>query len=58
VNSKGLGALPRKYIPFHDKIFSIWYDDKRFYIGNESNKVTIDGNDLIVNVIINKTNMQ
>ena len=49
VTSKGLGALPRKYISFQDKIFGIWYDDKGFYIGNESNKVIIDNNDLIVN---------
>ena len=49
VNRKGLGALPRRYIPFQDKIFGIWYDDEKFYIGNESNSVIIDGNDLIVN---------
>ena len=45
VTSKGLGALPRKYIPFQDKIFGIWHDE-RFYIGNENNRVIIDGNDL------------
>ena len=49
VGSKGLGALPRKYIPFQDKIFGIWYDDERFYIGNENNRVIIDGNDLFIN---------
>jgi hypothetical protein len=42
-------ALPRKYIHFQDKIFGIWYISDRFYIGNESNKVTIDGNDLVIN---------
>jgi hypothetical protein len=42
-----LGALPRKYIPFQDEIFGIYYDDENFYIGNESNKVVIDGNDFI-----------
>ena len=41
VTSKGLGALPRKYIPFQYKIFGIWYDYKRFYIGNESNEENI-----------------
>ena len=44
-----MGALPRRHIPFQDKIFGVWYDDKKFYIGNESNRVIIDGNDLIVN---------
>jgi hypothetical protein len=44
-----LGALPRKYKPFQDKIFGIWYDSDRFYISNESDKVIIDGNDLSIN---------
>jgi len=41
--------LPRKFIPFQDKIFGIWYDSDRFYIGNESNEVVIDGNVLSIN---------
>ena len=49
LTSKGLGALPRKYITFQDRIFGIWYDYERFYIGNQSNRITIDGNDLIIN---------
>ena len=49
VTSKGLGGLPRKYVPFQDKIFGIWYDSDRFYIGNESNDVMIEGDDLIIN---------
>jgi len=31
------------------KEFGIWYDSDRFYIGNESNEVMIDGDDLIIN---------
>ena len=49
LTSKGLGALPRKYITFQDRIFGIWYDYERFYIGNQSNRIIIDGNDLIIN---------
>jgi len=49
VTSKGLGALPRRYIPFQDKIFGIWFDGEKGYFGNKSNEVMIDGNDLIIN---------
>ena len=44
-----MGGLPRRYITFQDKIFSIWYDSDRFYIGNENIEVIIDGNDLSIN---------
>ena len=30
-------------------IFVIWRDEEKFHIDNESNKVIIDGNDLIIN---------
>ena len=42
-------ALAGRYVPFPDNIFGIWRDAERFHIGNESNKVIIDGNDLIIN---------
>jgi hypothetical protein len=44
-----LGALPRRYLPFQDKIFGICYDSDRFYIGNKNSEVIIDGNDLSIN---------
>ena len=44
--SRGFGALPRKYLPFPDDKFGIWYDDENFCIG--SNKITIDSNDIII----------
>ena len=46
---KNFGPLPRKYLPFPDNKFGIWFDDENFYIGNKENKILIDGNDLIVN---------
>ena len=46
---KNYEALPRKYLPFPDNKFGIWFDDENFYIGNKDNKILIDGNDLIVN---------
>jgi hypothetical protein len=49
VTSKGLRAIPKKYIPFPDKHFGVWADDDNIYIGNKSNKVLVDGNDLIIN---------
>ena len=49
VTSKGTGALPRKYLPFPDNKFGIWYGEEHFYIGNKSNEILIDGNDFIVN---------
>ena len=48
VISKGFGALPRKYLHFPDDKFGIWYDEEKFYIGDKSNEILIDGNDLIV----------
>ena len=45
---KNFGSLPRKYSPFPDNKFGIWFDDENFYIGNKENKILIDGNDLIV----------
>ena len=44
-----IGALPRKYLPFPDNKFGIWFDDDNFYIGHKANKILIDGNDLIIN---------
>jgi len=44
-----LGVLPRRYIPFQDKIFGIWFDGEKAYIANKINEVMIDGNDLIIN---------
>jgi hypothetical protein len=44
-----LGRIPRKYISFPDKQFGIWADEDNIYIGNKSNKVLIDGCDLIIN---------
>ena len=46
---KYFGTLPRRYLPFPDNKFAIWFDDENFYIGNKDNKILIDGNDLIVN---------
>ena len=48
VTSRDFGALPRKYLSFPDNKFGIWYDEEKFYIGNKSNEIFIDGNDLIV----------
>jgi len=48
VTSKGLGALPRKYLRFPDNQFGIWYDEEHFYIGDKSNEILVDDNDLIV----------
>jgi hypothetical protein len=44
-----IGTLPRKYLPFPDNKFGIWYDDENFYIGNKSNQILIEDNDLFVN---------
>ena len=44
--SMGLGALPRKYLPFPDNKFGVWVDEENFYIGD--NHVLADGNDLII----------
>jgi hypothetical protein len=41
--------LAIRYLPLQDNIFSIWRDEESFHIGNESNKIIIDGNDLIIN---------
>jgi hypothetical protein len=30
LNSKGLGTLSRKYLPFPDNKFCIWYDEEHF----------------------------
>ena len=49
INSKGVRALPRKYLSFPDKEFGIWVAGDRFYIGNKSNELIIDGNNLIIN---------
>jgi hypothetical protein len=45
---KGFGALPRKYLPFPDDKFGIWYDEDNVYIGDKSNEILVDGNNLIV----------
>jgi hypothetical protein len=49
VTKKGFGELPRKYLPFPDNKFGIWYDDKNFYIGNKFNEILIDDNDIFIN---------
>ena len=42
-------CLGNTYLPFLDNKFGIWFVDENFYIGNNENKILIDGNDLIVN---------
>ena len=49
VTSKGLWALSIRYLPFQVNIHGIWSDEESFHIGNESSKIIIDGNDLIIN---------
>jgi len=47
--SEELGPVARKYLPFQDKKFGIWFDGDGIYIDNKSSKVIIDGDDLIIN---------
>ena len=49
VTSKGMGDLAAKYLRFPDRIFGIWRENEKLNIGNEKNKVIIDGNDFIIN---------
>jgi len=40
--------LSRKYLPFPENEFGIWYDEEHIYIGEKSTEILVDGNDLIV----------